>query len=172
MYTRGRAAWNRGIPTPPEVKLKQRLAKLGKKMSEETKKKMSEAAKGNTHGFKKGHQLSKERVFTIEHRKRLSDSHKGEKSVLWRGGISKENERTRNSWEYRAWRKEIFERDNYTCTQCNISGVYLEADHIKSFALFPDLRFELSNGRTLCLDCHGRTENYKRKVRSQKRIYI
>jgi hypothetical protein len=36
-------AWNKGLTTPDEVKSKQRLAKLGKKFSMETRKKMSQA---------------------------------------------------------------------------------------------------------------------------------
>ena len=27
-------------------------------------------------------------------------------------------------------------------------------DHIKPFAWFSDLRFDVSNGQTLCVDCH------------------
>jgi 5-methylcytosine-specific restriction endonuclease McrA len=34
----------------------------------------------------------------------------------------------------------------------------LEADHIKPWAYFPSLRFELSNGRTLCRPCHDKTK--------------
>ena len=37
---------------------------------------------------------------------------------------------------------------------CGQVGGYLEADHIKPFSLYPELRFELSNGRTYCKPCH------------------
>ena len=56
--------------------------------------------------------------------------------------------------EYKEWRTSVFERDNYTCKCCNERGVYIEADHIKSWAYYPELRFEVSNGQTLCRPCH------------------
>ena len=34
-------------------------------------------------------------------------------------------------------------------------GVRLQADHIKMFFRYPELRFELSNGQTLCKKCNG-----------------
>lgn len=64
----------------------------------------------------------------------------------------------RYSVEATEWRKAVFERDNYTCWICGMRGSYLEADHIKPFAYFPELRFELSNGRTLCRPCHETTK--------------
>lgn len=68
----------------------------------------------------------------------------------------------RNSVEAVEWRKAVFERDNYACQVCHLRGGYIEADHIKPWAYFPNLRFELSNGRTLCRPCHDRTkESYK-----------
>lgn len=65
------------------------------------------------------------------------------------------------------WRKAIFERDDYTCQHCHIRGTYLEADHIKPFAFFPALRFELSNGRTLCRPCHDKTKISYKLMRQQ-----
>ena len=35
-----------------------------------------------------------------------------------------------------------------------IKGGKLNAHHLKSWALFPELRFEISNGITLCVICH------------------
>lgn len=66
----------------------------------------------------------------------------------------------RASRKYREWRKAVYERDNYICQWCGERGCRLNADHIKSFASYPELRFEVSNGRTLCVDCHKKTENY------------
>ena len=41
-----------------------------------------------------------------------------------------------------------------------IKGTHLSQYHIKPFADYPDLRFELSNGRTLCVPCHTKTPTY------------
>ena len=39
-------------------------------------------------------------------------------------------------------------------------GGVLHADHIKPFAFFPSLRFDLENGRTLCVECHKKTPTF------------
>ena len=78
----------------------------------------------------------------------------------WKGGITTINQKIRRSREYRLWRIAVFERDNYTCIFCGCVGGRLNADHIKPFALFPELRFAIDNGRTLCDDCHRKTETF------------
>lgn len=85
---------------------------------------------------------------------------RGEKSHRWKGGKTSEVMRLRNSLDYKIWRREIYKRDNYTCLWCGQRGGRLNADHIKPFALFPELRFELSNGRTLCISCHYKTDTW------------
>ncbi len=83
----------------------------------------------------------------------------GSNNPNWRGGIRGENQEIRASDEFKAWRIEIFERDDYTCQECgarngNGSKIILHAHHVKPFAKFPELRFDLNNGQTLCKDCH------------------
>lgn len=64
-----------------------------------------------------------------------------------------ETAKKRNNYKYRQWRSEVIERDGHRCTKCGCTE-NLVAHHIKPFALYPLLRFEISNGTTLCDDCH------------------
>lgn len=84
-----------------------------------------------------------------------------EKNPNWKGGISPKDKLLRQSIESKEWRRKIFERDNFTCQVCRQVGIYLEAHHIKSWAEYPELRFDLDNGITLCIECHSKTDNYK-----------
>jgi len=70
------------------------------------------------------------------------------------------HKKIRQSLEYEEWRTKVFERDLYTCQDCGEIGGFLNAHHIKSFSEYPEFRFELSNGKTLCEPCHKLTENY------------
>lgn len=59
----------------------------------------------------------------------------------------------RNNTQYRRWKQAVLERDNYTCTRCG-SKENLHVHHIKSFSEFPELRYDVNNGATLCKECH------------------
>ncbi len=74
----------------------------------------------------------------------------------------------RYSSEADRWRKAVFARDDYTCQLCDKRGGYLEAHHRKPFAYFPELRFEISNGQTLCRKCHNKT---KKTVAQMRKLY-
>lgn len=144
------------------TKEKIRIALKGRPLSEETKKKMLGRIPINK--GKKGLQSH-----TLQWKRMMSERFKGEKSVLWQGGKSNENEKIRKSLDYTLWRTAVFMRDNYTCTDCGISRgwnkelhkrIEIEADHIKPFALYPELRFAIDNGRTLCKEYHRKTDTW------------
>ena len=78
----------------------------------------------------------------------------GDNHWNWKGGITPKVKSIRSSTEYRHWRKKVFYRDNYTCQICNKKNVKLRAHHKKSFSDFPELRFDICNGLTLCEECH------------------
>ncbi len=84
----------------------------------------------------------------------------GDNNPSWKGGVTSKHILIRTSAKYAEWRWSIFKRDNYTCVLCGQRGGELNADHIKAFAKFPELIFELDNGRTLCIKCHRKTDNY------------
>jgi phage gp16-like protein len=79
---------------------------------------------------------------------------RGERHYNWKGGITPENAKIRSSVEMAAWRRAVWQRDDYTCQMCGSRGGDKHADHIRPFALHPELRFDLDNGRTLCVPCH------------------
>lgn len=161
---------------------------LGKKHSEETKNKikLKRALQKNVYSIKNSQHLAVKRNIgrknTPQQIKNISFGHLGikpskkaiemarqrflgENNPNWKGGITPINLSIRQSYEMKLWRKSVFERDNYTCIWCRQRGGKLEADHIKPFSLFPELRFAIDNGRTLCKECHKKTDTYMGRTR-------
>jgi len=97
-----------------------------------------------------------------ENARRIGQSHRGEKHWNWRGGITNPNRVARIHFQ-RSTQQLVFQRDSYTCQNCQQEGGYLQVDHIKGWADFPDLRFDLDNCRTLCMACHYFV-TFKRKL--------
>lgn len=87
---------------------------------------------------------------------------RGENHHNWKGGMG---QRPQSTIEYKTWRNAIFQRDNYTCQMCEQYGGTLHADHIKRWAENEELRYEITNGRTLCVPCHYYV-TFKRKMPS------
>ena len=146
---------------------------IGKKLSEEHKKKMSESQKGKKHPHseetkRKISLANKGRIISEEWKKKMSLAQKGEKSHLWRGGVNPENDTIRKSIEFRLWREAVFARDNWTCQKTEIKGGKLHPHHIQNFSQFPELRFAIDNGRTLCVNCHKKTDTYGNKKLEEK----
>lgn len=176
--------WNKGRKeTRPDVLKRQSLSHVGKKHTEAQKIKISEKGIGRIVTQETRDKISKARTGikrppfsaewrrklglaskgikrSLEFRKKVSDSKKGSKSHLWQGGKTAESKIIRESWEYRLWRENVFKRDNWTCQICKKRGVRLNADHIKPFSKYPEFRFDLNNGRTLCISCHRKTDTF------------
>jgi hypothetical protein len=77
----------------------------------------------------------------------------GKNNPLWKGGITPINIQIRTSPEYKKWRQQVFERDNYICQICKIRGGNLRANHIKKFSDYPKLQIVLTNGITIHENC-------------------
>ena len=130
----------RGEKMSNEQKEKLRQANLGKKLSSETRQKMSETRRGrHPEGFRR----------YVEEKQRLF-------------GDSRDSTTTR----YRAWREAVYARDQNTCQRRgtpNLTGNNRNAHHIISWESSVELRFETSNGQTLCRSCHSIVENAHRE---------
>ena len=69
--------------------------------------------------------------------------------------LSDRRHSARQEARYKDWRTSVFERDKHTCQKCGKVGGYLHAHHIKEWEHYPELRYEISNGMTLCRrPCH------------------
>lgn len=133
---------------------------LGRFHSPETRKKMSDTHKAHPHAHWTGitpelHPKWKgglNRLPVCNCGKRLSTMkgkycqpcfHKffqGSNHASWKGGITPDNFRIRNSSSMKEWRRHVFQRDDYTCQTCAKRGVLL--------------------GRTLCVPCHRKTPTF------------
>lgn len=76
------------------------------------------------------------------------------KNPNWKGGISGERKAKHRDAEVGVWRRAVYYKDNYICVRCGHIGKELRAHHKASWAKFPELRFDVSNGVTLCAACH------------------
>ena len=155
---KGIPSWNKGGALTDDHKKKIGESNRGKKRAPEVVERLREIGKVAFLGKRHSEEI-KEHWSRVRRGKYVGNEHPN-----WRGGITPINTKIRHSIEYKLWRKSVFERDNYTCVQCNVRGGVLNADHIKPFALFPELRLEFSNGRTLCVSCHKKTDTYCGKL--------
>jgi hypothetical protein len=127
---------------------KQRKNATGRIVSAESREKLRQKALGRA--------VAKETVEKILNTKRERGTFpRGEKHYKWKGG--RPWRRFRDP-DYIAWRNAVLDRDGYVCQdcrkQCKKHKRGLAAHRIKPYADFPDQRFDVANGLTLCRACH------------------
>jgi len=87
------------------------------------------------------------------------EDHSGENCPAWKGGITPESIKERTGSKYKEWRASVYARDNWTCLDCGYRSGKLHAHHVFPFAEFPEHRFDVWNGITLCPECHRKTHS-------------
>ena len=60
-----------------------------------------------------------------------------------------------HGWKYKQWQQTVLKNGDHKCSKCG-SEENLTADHIKPHITYPELFYDVSNGRVLCDDCRVR----------------
>lgn len=150
------------------AKNRKRMAALGRSQIGRS---LPEAHRRNISVSMKGKRNCLGRTLSLEHRQKLSDHWREHPTEHpnYIDGRSQQRAHARQldmgRLEYRLWRQAVFARDDWTCVFCGERGGKLHADHIKPYAVYSALRYELSNGRTLCAPCHAGTPTFGGRAR-------
>jgi 5-methylcytosine-specific restriction endonuclease McrA len=152
-----------------ERNIKIKNSKTGKMVGENNSNYRNHKLSGKNNPFYNQHHsdINKEKISKIHKGKVVSDQTKlklskirkgkyvGEKHPNWNSNITHEERLIkRNYIEYIEWRKQVYERDNYTCQKCGTVGGRLNAHHKESYASNKKLRVDINNGVTMCITCH------------------
>ena len=151
---------------------------LGYKHTEKTREKIRKARKRQgSNVWNKGTHLSSQlgKPRPIEVRRKIGLAQVGNKNHNWKNGITSLRGKIWKSFEYRRWRSDILTRDDFECQLCGVKGGKLAVDHFpvsfseiikkNSIDILQDAYdckelWNINNGRTLCKECHLRTNSY------------
>ena len=141
-----RLVWNEGHRSKGISKFIEGHHMRGKTLSEKTKKKMSEASKGNKYSLGKTH--------SKKTRKKMSATKQGIELKEWNGFTSCEPYDQKWTTEFK---RAIRKRDNQVCMLCGIHREKLkEALHVHHIDYYKENTCK-ENCISLCLSCHGKT---------------
>jgi len=167
-----------------EIRKKNKLAVLGRKMPKNQKDKISKANKGRKMSKEWKDNIAKSKIGKPRCEKvkkalrKMAKARTGKKNPNWKGGKTKLILSIRACEKYKQWRSNVFARDKWRCQTClKKSEGDLEAHHIIGLATIirennlqnidkakkHKFFWDLENGVTLCRACHKRTSNYKNR---------
>ena len=154
--TRARmSATRRGVSRKPLsalTKEKIRATQVGKFVPPETRERQRLAHIGK-----------KQSPETIAKRVRYGSKHQN--WIADRSTLRKKQER--NDSAYHDWRHQVYERDGFVCKIKNSDcGGRIEAHHILGWSNYPELRYQVNNGITLCRNHHPRKPDEEKKLSS------
>lgn len=134
----GQTPWNKGLKTDPEVIEKIRKSRTGKRLNR-----------------------------SEEGKKSFKEKMSGPNNPRWTTDRSKIDMGKRSNWTIQCieWRESVFKRDNYKCKMSNGDcNAYVEAHHILNWKDYPELRFNINNGITLCRAHHPRKRAEEKRL--------
>lgn len=125
---------------------------IGRKFSDESKKRLSDSLKSSDI-FKKS---------AIDR----GLKYRGEKHHKFKTG----EQCGRNTIAYKEWRKNIISKFNNICSNCNktYESKDMIAHHIKNFRNNQDLRYDINNGLLYCRGCHMKIHEIGKDTRFKK----
>lgn len=164
-HERARAV-NTGRPLTAEHRQKISDALSGLSRTAEHQAKLSEAQRGRPKSAETRAKISASLTGRsgTPHEQPAKDAISSAQRARWAGLRSAVS---RSSTEYKAWRASVLRRDNGTCQECGARNVIMHAHHIKPFNDYPDMRYDVSNGVTMCASCHVKLESPLVKLESQ-----
>ena len=131
-----------------------RFLKNGFKKGNKYGKRFKKGQKATEGSFKKGHDVP----FDIRWKIHLASvgQRRSPATEFKPTGRAQEYKRSKHITDHRydIWRKAVYHRDKWICQKCGQRGGKLQAHHKKSWVDYPELRYSLKNGLTLCLECH------------------
>jgi 5-methylcytosine-specific restriction endonuclease McrA len=81
----------------------------------------------------------------------------GDRHPCWRGGCLRHR-----GGLYTIWARTVIQRDRGLCKRCGADRK-IQAHHIRPWAKFPEFRYRVRNGITLCVKCHRHVHSSKLK---------
>lgn len=173
-FLKGQPSWNKGLKikeTHPQMGFQKGHTFFNDQRVKETQFKKGESGSPTTQ-FKKGRapwNKGKKGTFkhTEEHKQYMREILSGEKNVNWIKDRSKLKKDRLQAYDYayKNWMRQVKLRDSWKCCLADETcSKRLEAHHILNWIDFPELRYEIKNGITLC---HAR---HPRKRAEEKRL--